>query len=206
MTIHNIFPVQLGQYQSNLSAEQKCYLSALTVSEDQSDFVLQKNYHGQNILNSTHLLELSSFILDSSRHFLINTFGITNELFISNSWLNISSSATGQAFHSHANSLISGTFYVAFDPSIHPSLVLRHPRSQCSFSSYEDLSIVPTAFNSPFFKPSYSEGDLLLWPSYLEHGFFPCIETDNSSPSRVSLSFNVNIKRTLLHSYSLSLS
>lgn len=206
MTIHNLFPVQLGQYRSDLSSEQQAYLENLTNFEDDRDLSLRKIHHGQNILNSNSFLELTSFILDSSRHFLINSFGITNELIVSNSWLNVTSSTTGQAFHSHANSLISGTFYVAFDPSIHPSLVLRHPRSLCSYSSYEDLSIIPTAFNSPLFKPSYSQGDLLLWPSYLEHGFFPRLDTDNLSPARVSLSFNVNIKRTLLHSYSLSFS
>ena len=205
MTIHNIFPVPLGHYRPVLSSEQSDYLDKLIDLEDHCGLTFLKSHHGQNILESTSFLELSTFILNSARHYLVNSFGITNELFVSNSWLNVSSPSAGQAFHSHANSLISGTFYVAYDPSIHPSLVLRHPRSQCSFSSYEDLSIVPTAFNSPFFKPSYSEGDLLLWPSYLEHGFFPSIETDNSSPARVSLSFNVNIKRTLLHSYSLSL-
>ena len=78
MTIHNLFPVQLGQYRSDLSSEQQAYLENLTNFEDDRDLSLRKIHHGQNILNSNYFLELTSFILDSSRHFLINSIGNTN--------------------------------------------------------------------------------------------------------------------------------
>ena len=206
MTLHNLFPVQFGQYHSDLSSDQiKSLDNLISVSQTDSSCDFHKILHGQNLLDDPLLLELRNFIFDSSNHFLVNTFGLTNSIHIANSWINISSPSSSQAFHSHANSLISGTYYISFDSSIHPSLVLRHPRPQCSFSAYEDMPFLPTVYNSPLFKPSYSQGDLLLWPSYLEHGFFASRNPSDSLAPRVSLSFNLNINNTLLHPYSLSL-
>jgi len=205
MLIEEIFPVQLGIYPSKLSLAQLHTLGKLSNIQDSPSLpdTVQKSHHGRNLLNNPDLAELRTFILESSSHFLVNTFGTTNALIVSNSWLNTSLASASQAFHTHTNSLISGTFYISFDPSIHPSLILRHPRPLCSFSSYEDLPIIPTAFNSPLYKPCYKQGDLLLWPSYLEHGFFSSPVPSTSTVPRITLSFNLNIASTLLHSYSL---
>jgi uncharacterized protein (TIGR02466 family) len=208
MLIEEIFPVQLGIYPSKLSLAQLNILRKPNNTQNSPSLpeTVQKSHHGRNLLNNPDYAELKSFILESSSHFLVNTFGITNSLIVSNSWLNTSLASASQAFHTHTNSLISGTFYISFDPSIHPSLILRHPRPLCSFSSYEDLPIIPTAFNSPLYKPRYKQGDLLLWPSYLEHGFFSSPVPSTSTVPRITLSFNLNIASTLLHSYSLSFS
>jgi uncharacterized protein (TIGR02466 family) len=208
VSIEGIFPAQLGIYKGNLSQAQLDYQSSLASNfkPDPNSSTVKKSYHGENVLEDPHWMELKAFIINSSNHFLINTFGITNKLFISNSWINSSHASASQAFHTHANSLISGTYYICFDPSVHPSIIFRHPRTLCSFSSYEDIPIIPTRFNSPLYKPSYMQGDLLLWPSYLEHGFFASSSPSQSNLPRVSLSFNINITGTLLHSYSLTLS
>lgn len=208
MLIEDIFPVQLGIYRSNLSSIQLDHFASLLSHSKStaSSSDITKVFHGQNVLLGAPFAELRNFILESSCHFLVNTFGTTNELIISNSWINISSACASQPFHMHANSLISGTFYISFDSSVHPSIIFRHPRSVCSFTSYEDMPIIPTSYNSPFYKPSYMQGDLLLWPSYLEHGFFASPFPSESLEPRVSLSFNLNISSTLLHSYALTLS
>ena len=208
MLIEGIFPVQLGIYRSRLSSTQLDYFNSLIVHSKSTSAspIAKKIYHGQNILEDSSFAELRAFILESSYHFLVNTFGTTNELLISNSWLNISSASASQSFHAHANSLISGTFYILFDSSIHSSLLFRHPRALCSFTSYEDMPIIPTSFNSPLYQPSYTQGDLLLWPSYLEHGFIASTFPSDCIIPRVSLSFNLNISSTLLHSYSLAFS
>lgn len=208
MLIEGIFPAQLGIYSSTLSSAQLEFFDSITASPApiSSSESVTKSHHGQNILDVSCFAELRAFILESSHHFLVNTFGTTNALFVSNSWVNISPASASQPFHTHANSLISGTFYISFDPSIHPSLIFRHPRPLCSFSSYEDMPIIPTSFNSPLYKPTYQQGDLLLWPSYLEHGFFSSRMLPNSNVPRVSLSFNLNVHSTLLHSYSLTFS
>ena len=208
MLIESIFPAQLGIYGSCLSPTQLSYLDSFSDVRNgtTASQAIKKDYHGQNILDNPSLLELRSFIKRSADNFLINTFGTTNKLLISNSWINIAHSSASQPFHTHSNSLISGTFYISFDSSIHPSLLFRHPRPLCSFSSYEDMPVVPTRFNSPLYRPSYMQGDLLLWPSYLEHGFFPSPVQSKCDIPRVSLSFNINITNTHLHSYSLSFS
>jgi len=208
MLIEDIFPIQLGIYPSKLSLLQLDTLGDLSSSQDLPPYLntVQKSHHGRNILDNPAYAELRTFILESSSHFLVNTFGTTNPLIVSNSWLNSSLPSASQAFHSHTNSLLSGTFYISFDPSVHPSLIFRHPRPLCSFSSYEDLPIIPTPFNSPLYKPSYKQGDLLLWPSYLEHGFFSSPVPSESTVPRITLSFNLNFSTTLLHSYSLAFS
>lgn len=208
MLVEGIFPVQLGIYRSCLSSTQLDYFNTLIVHFESTTAspIAKKSHHGQNILEDSSFVELRAFILESSYHFLVNTFGTTNKLIISNSWLNISSSSASQPFHAHANSLISGTFYISFDSSIHSSLLFRHPRPLCSFTSYEDMPIITTSFNSPLYQPSYTQGDLLLWPSYLEHGFIASTFPSDCIVPRISLSFNLNISSTLLHSYSLAFS
>ena len=206
MTLYNLFPVQLGHYHCDLSANETNFLNGLIdVPQDYSVCDVKKISHGRNVLDDSSLLQLRTFIIESSCDFLVNTFGLSNALHIANSWINIAHPSSSQHFHSHANSLISGTYYISFDSSIHPSLVLKHPRPHSSFSAYEDIPFLPTIYNSPLFQLSYSQGDLLLWPSYLEHGFFGKMNTSISSVPRVSLSFNININHTLLHPYSLSL-
>lgn len=126
MLIEAIFPAQLGIYKSFLSPAQLSYLDSL--SDEHSSVTpsqtIQKDYHGQNVLEHPSLLELKGFIHTSAEHFLVNTFGTTNKLLISNSWINIAPASASQPFHTHSNSLISGTFYISFDSDIHPSLLL----------------------------------------------------------------------------------
>ena len=207
MTILQVFPAQVGIYpfpdSDRIHLPDPSIFLSNSISKSSS---LYKQYHGQSILEEQCFNYLANFILESSRHFFVNTFGCTNQIFISNSWLNVGCEASTQDLHNHSNSTISGTFYLSFDPDSHPSIVFKNSRSTGSFSFVEDFPILSTPFNSSFYKPSYNELDLLLWPSYLDHGFFPLINPLSSNKHRISLSFNINIQRTLLHPYKVTCS
>ena len=207
MSILQIFPTQVGLYTFPESDRIQLPDSSIFFTNDISNSSsLHKEYHGQSLLEEQSFSYLANFILESSRHFLVNTFGCTNQIFISNSWLNVGNAVSTQDLHNHSNSTISGTFYLSFDPASHPGIVFKNPRSTGSFSFVEDFPILSTPFNSSFYKPSYNELDLLLWPSYLDHGFFPLLNPSSSHKDRISLSFNIGIERTLLHPYKVTCS
>ena len=204
MSIKEIFPTQIGIYSlSQCGIDNLPDTNSYLEGSDVTSESIRKQFHGQNILDQPEFCDLKYFILDSGKHFFINTFGCTNPIMLTNSWLNIGHKTSSQPLHNHSNSTISGTFYFSFDSVLHPSIVFKNPRESGSFSTVEDFSILSTQFNSSFYRPTYKEYDLLLWPSYLHHGFFATCEPSTTDKPRISLSFNMCIERTLLHPYKI---
>lgn len=204
MIIKEIFPTQVGIYSLPIVDHKFLPDSNIYIDRDNTlNPSTKKYFHGKNLLDEPEFSFLKDFIVHSAQHFYINTFGCTNIIKITNSWLNICSHNASQALHTHSNSTISGTFYLLFDPTNHPSIVFANPRGQGSFSSVEDFAILNTQFNSSFYRPVYQQNDLLLWPSYLEHGFFASRNESTVKHPRISLSFNMCITNTLLHPYTI---
>jgi uncharacterized protein (TIGR02466 family) len=90
------------------------------------------------------------------------------------SWFNICSTGMGQQWHAHARSVISGTVYMQVPDG---AIEFRSPNP---YARLEQWPYQPTASRTP------NDGDLVLWPSWLEHRV-----SDNTSDTlRISLSFD----------------
>ncbi len=114
-------------------------------------------------------------------------FGMVDKDFVDlNSWIN---STTGgvQPGHIHNNSLFSATYYVQNDPTKHVGLDFLSPKNLIArdplISVQEDRE---TLFNQRAVKLSVEEGDLLIWPSEVLHGY----EQPPVDVPRISLSMN----------------
>ena len=103
---------------------------------------------------------------------------------ITQSWLNKTKPGESHHIHNHANSLISGVFYIKANSS------LDNIRFYNDITSYETIKIDGKKFNK-FNSSSWSlpvqTGRLILFPSYLSHG----VDTTKGDNDRISLSFNV---------------
>jgi len=114
-------------------------------------------------------------------------YGIVGNEFIDlNVWIN---STTGgvQPGHIHNNSLFSATYYVQNDPEKHVGLDFLSPKNIIPREPLVDVyQEVETEYNQRTVKLSVTEGDLLVWPSEILHGY----EQPQTDVPRISLSMN----------------
>jgi len=142
------------------------------------------------ILDNPELKNIRSFIEERLNFYSNNILGSSNKLVITQSWLNKSGKGEHHHLHHHPNSIISGVWY----PSINDQL----PPIQFQKNGTRDfsLSIVEGGynhFNSHNFSLAMNKGELILFPSNLQHS----VPLNNSDEERISLSFNTWSKGSL---------
>ena len=115
-------------------------------------------------------------------HYIPETVQVTD------SWFNVSNTGGLQHQHYHANSYISGVYYVNFDAEKGhcPTSFTKDERSFMQNSStLQLLKTKYTEFNQN--DVIYAkEGELILFPSYTTHGY-----KENQGDNRVTISMNI---------------
>ena len=113
------------------------------------------------------------------------------EVYITQSWLNVTKPGEFHHEHSHSNSIISGVFYISTEEGdsitfIDPNFNLKHV-----------LRIEPKEFNvwnsSICASPSITN-ELILFPSWMNHRVEP---NEMATTDRISISFNTFVRGTL---------
>lgn len=101
-------------------------------------------------------------------------------LILINTWVNIQNKGSVLKYHTHPNSEVSGALYINVGEDS-GKLTFRNPNPYAHFQKY----VANTQFSniSTWIKPN--NGDLILFPSWLEHGSF-----DNNMDGRICVSFN----------------
>ena len=115
-----------------------------------------------------------------------NSFNYTSRTDIVESYLELAQEQAIYAPHEHANSVYSCTYFINFDNSIHSSLKFRRHIFSTFYPSLQLPSSQQTPFNMPEVLVPHTEGDLLIYPSNLTHGY-----ESNPSDQRITLSFNI---------------
>lgn len=106
-------------------------------------------------------------------------------LILTNSWFNIMDKGSILAYHVHEYSIISGAIYLKKVSGV-SDIIFKTPNPHARMLSTTQSIDIP---GSKYAKVSAEAGDLLIFPSWLEHG------TDYLSPlndQRIVLSFNSN--------------
>jgi len=153
------------------------------------------NYGGNTTSNNSQVLELK-YLSKLKEHLLkhVKTYAYEIlciqkdiEFYICQSWLNINKKDTKHHMHKHANSFISGTYYLQGDT---PIFFSKQPDWMQNYEfEHTDYNI----YNSITTRVKVKEGMCLLFPSNLAHG----VDINMSDTSRVSLSFNVFFRGNL---------
>ena len=96
-------------------------------------------------------------------------------------WCSVYREGDHHGSHNHPNSLIAGTYYaqVVADSS---SITLEAP-----WKNHVMHDTLPFKAGLHAYKPN--AGDMLLWPSWLDHRVNPQVKTDNP---RIAISFNLD--------------
>jgi len=148
--------------------------------------------------------DLREWICHNAVYYIQSIIGYstTDEVLITDSWINISREGAFQHPHYHTNSYVSGTYYISLDKESSP---LEFYYSDIApFAQQQSLILEKkncTKYNSNVIV-NVEEGDLVMWPSHLTHGF-----NINHSKERISISFNImpTYMRTGTYGFKVSL-
>lgn len=102
------------------------------------------------------------------------------------SYLELGKENAMYAPHEHSNVIYSGTYYVNFDLTQHAVLKFRRNISSTHYPSIQLNHTEINAFNQVDATVPYNEGDVIIHPPNLQHGF-----ESSSHTNRIALSFNV---------------
>jgi len=132
-------------------------------------------------------LKLQKFVSHQLQE-VAQEWGIYDSLTLGNYWYNINTSVNQNHPHTHPGSILSGIIYLRCPLNCSPIVFLNpnhllissYINSLANFSSNSNLSFDYAKFPS--------EGDLIIFPSWLEH----YVPHGNYEGERISLSFNVS--------------
>jgi len=145
------------------------------------------------ILRSLECVKLREFILKSSLPFLKDVLGYDiKEMVDVLSWVSVKIPGQHHIPHTHPNSLISGIFYFDDIDKSTPVIFTKPKDAVSCFKIYPQIDKKHTSneFSSTHYIIEAKKGNILLFPSYLEHAVPP----NTTKKTRYSLSFNLMAK------------
>jgi uncharacterized protein (TIGR02466 family) len=189
-------PVLFGHLSRDFTTEELEFIKNLTMRENLNNRVSIDTY----VLNNPELLSIKEFIEEKINFYFQEIHKPTDQLsiYITQSWVNLTTPGESHHAHNHPNSFISGVFYINASNKV-DAIQFHNQRSM------PQIHIRPTVdheFNSQTWSYGVETGDIVLFPSQLVHNVEQVKEhTDRTQ--RVSLSFNTFLKGRLGDGYNL---
>jgi uncharacterized protein (TIGR02466 family) len=205
----DLFPTPVAKYQNLDHTEFKKIIIEIMESTP-SDKIFKGVGNISHFYNQGDLIEHNSklepfmnWVKECVKDYAIRFFGITDTEFIDlNVWIN-SNSGGMQPGHIHNNSYFSATYYVQLTTSKHVGLDFFNPRTAVARNPLIDVeSSIETTYNTPSYKLSVEQGDLLIWPSECLHGYTQP-EVDEPRIS-ISMNFMPTIVKSSLYGFKVS--
>ena len=155
----------------------------------------EKSYYNRQskdtfILDNPELKRIREFIQQKIDVFASQIYKSTDKLIITQSWLNKSGRGEHHHLHNHPNSIISGVWYPFVNKDLPPIQFDNDKKFQIQMKVRDGGY---NHFNSSYFTLPMNEGELILFPSNLQHS----VPYNQSDDERVSLSFNTWAKGSI---------
>ena len=173
----------------------------LNVSQEVFEFIKSQKFfrHGNGSMTNEYFLECPEmkFVKDSItnkvKSYLYDTCGISDKIIpeLVTSWVNLHRKDDFAHIHTHANSIVSGVWYLSTTEN--SGNVLVHTDNKL-FGNILDFPRKDNLFNSPYCVFLPQNGDLILFPSNLKHSVAP----NKSDKERLSLAFNYMLRGDLI--------
>ena len=188
LELKNLFPtpVMFGNLGREFTEKEIAYFQNLEIVSNNFNLRSENSY----ILNSEPLTNLKVFLESCVKKYFFEIYKPLDDIdiYITQSWINISRVGEQHHIHSHPNSFISGTLYISADKEV----------DQITFSKtdYSTIKLIPTSYNtynSSSWSFNISSGDVVLFPSTLQHYVDP-VKDSSKRNERISLSFNSFLK------------
>ena len=185
MNIHNLFPLPIGFFRLGRDLTP----SELSFVMGQDKYPNQGNVTSANrtILKNKEMTDIRDFIENSMLEYFKEVHDPKGDvaLYVTQSWANYTDPGQYHHKHAHPNSFISGVFYPQADRSVDKIYFYK--------SGYERIKVQPdtwNTWNSESWWFEVGSGDLILFPSHLEH----MVETKVGNETRISIAFNTFLK------------
>ena len=179
--IHNLFPQPVGIYKMDRSLTNKEieFIKGQDTRPNMGNVTSVDN----TILRNKELTKLRDFIESSLSDYFTTVYNPKHKvsLRITQSWCNYTEPGGWHHKHAHPNSFVSGVFYPQANKETDKIHFYREGFQQIKFPP-ENWNI----WNSESWWFEAGTGDLLLFPSSLEH----MVEPVQGDETRISLSFN----------------
>ena len=187
--IHGIFPcpVYLVNRDSNLFPKEKKEIGKIIDKEG-----MYSNEGNSASINSyifnDNLKKIKQFVEQHLKTYVEQVINPRKELdfYITQSWLNVTKPGEYHHNHSHANSIISGVFYISVEED--DKITFTDPNGKMknnSFISFESKEF--NVWNSVTWFFPVDNNELILFPSWLDH---KVESNEKATTDRISLSFN----------------
>jgi uncharacterized protein (TIGR02466 family) len=120
-----------------------------------------------------------------------NQQALNGEIDVANAWINAYKSGQSQEIHDHLPGQFSAIHYLKYNPKFHSPTVFINPYGRCSSPHRPPFDttinqVPPMWVGQQFIH--VNEGDLLIFPSFLEHK----VPRQTSDEMRITVSFNFN--------------
>lgn len=138
-----------------------------------------------NLLDSPELADFKNFVIDSAKNYLRKVYKTETDILVPLCWINVAHANHILVPHNHGNSFLSGTYYLNYDSDKHAHLQFFKGELGKTAPYLELTSETYDSYNAKTCEFFIKEGDLLIWPSHLEHGY-----AKNLSDNRISISMN----------------
>jgi uncharacterized protein (TIGR02466 family) len=189
MKIEHLFPIAVGRdiLGRELTPQEFNYLLKLPTKPNTGNVTSINKY----ILELPKLAKLKKDLLRSVNEYFKTTVNPVDgiEIYITQSWFNITNNTQYHHLHNHPNSYISGVFYVSGEGEA----------DKISFSTPHRPYLLDINFNGwnlsnskTWWLPA-NTGDIVMFPSTLEH----YVLTPTSSTPRMSIAFNTFLRGNL---------
>jgi uncharacterized protein (TIGR02466 family) len=181
MQMQNLFPQPVGIYQldRDLTAKELSFIKKQETRPNMGNTTSVDNA----LLRNKELTKLRDFIETSVADYFRQVHNPKHQvsLRITQSWANYTEPGQFHHKHAHPNSFVSGVFY--------PQANRETDKIYFYKSGFQQIKFPPESwnvYNSDSWWFSVGTGDLVLFPSSLEH----MVETVQGDQTRISLSFN----------------
>jgi len=183
--IEGLFPCPIGVYElgRSLTQSEMSYLKGITMEKNQGNTVSENG----DILHNDIMADFTKFIGNSIDEYCKQTYDFDIDkvqLYITQSWTNLTKKGEFHHMHNHQNSIISGVFY--FEGNKDDVIEFYNPNPWLGVNRWAVDAKEINDFNSQTYWWPADIGTLILFPSQLEHAV-PEVEGDRD---RYSMSFN----------------
>ncbi len=180
-----IFRADIGHA---ITAEQVEYIKGLKMVRNQVNLISENLY----LFDEPEMKSISDAVQEVLDLYTREVMGISQQLYVTQSWSLINEPDVGMHGHSHSNSIISGSLYFTDLPSPAARMVFdRH-------KTYQQIEFVPeedkqNIYNAPMNVITPKKNEVLLFPSGFQH----FVEPNQSPLPRHSIAFNTFVRGKL---------
>jgi len=181
-------PIFRADISHAISPEQVEFIKGVKMVQNKVNLISENLY----LLNEPQLQSVADAVQELLDIYAREVMGLSQQLYVTQSWSLLNAPDVGMHGHSHSNSLVSGSLYFTDLPTPVAKMIFdRH-------NSYQQLELVPerektNIYNAPLNVITPKKGEVLLFPSSLQH----FVEPNSSRVPRHSIAFNTFIKGKL---------